>query len=335
MRALCLCLALLAACCGLAAGQSGAPFDTSLSIAQQRNFTGFGDISCDPTYNRYKYTIRNFFVAEQTEFNAQLECSDGGTSETSVTVPGRTDSAVSVGELYLYAASGGVANRICRASLLMRNPQPQTANDNGFVLLGQSPPLMCGDTVVDYDRDRAVKAALDDDDSSPLDLQASFEDGRLWESPVLAAIVIAILISIFVAVLAFSAATAYKGVVDYTSMASTQGSAESRKQLSNGARAQRPQSPQSAYVPVQATYSAGGFHVEHHHQAAEGGSYHQAAEDTPYYQAAEDTPHYHTARDTPADVHRPSPRAYSTESYPLVSNEAMMAAGNDHLEVLL
>lgn len=328
MRALCLCLALLAAC-GLAVGQSSAPFDTTLSIAQQRNFTGFGDISCDPTYNRFKYSIVNFFVAEKTEFNVQLECSDGGTSETSVTVPGRTDSAASVGELYLYAASGGVANRLCRASLLMRNPQPQTANDNGFVLLSRSPQLMCGDVVVDYAGNRAVKAALDDDDSSPLDLQASFEDGRLWESPVLAAIIEAIMLSVLLAVLAFSAATIYKRVVDYTSMASTQGSAQSRKELSDGARAQQPAQPaDSAFVPVQSAYSGGGFHAEHHPHTP-------AQEDGAYYYDDDDDdierdPKIHPLTYSPRSgyIYDEQPSTFS------VSGEAL-AVGDDHLSVLL
>lgn len=324
MRALCLCLALLAAC-GLVHGQSSAPFDTTLSIAQQRNFTGFGDISCDPAYNRFKYSIVNFFVAEKTEFNAKLECSDGGTSETAVTVPGRTDSAKSVGELYLYAASGGVANRLCRASLWMRNPQPQTANDNDFVLLGQSPQLMCGDVVVDYAGDRAVKAALDDDDSSPLDLQASFEDGRLWESPVLAAIVEAIMLSVLAAVLAFSAATFYKRVVDYTSMASTQGSAQSRKELSDGSRAQQPDQPEdSAYVPVQSAYSGAGFHVEHHHAPAQ--------EEDAYYHDSDDERPPAAYRSTPTK--RTGPLYDAVPEYYTIPGHAM-EVGDDHLDVLL
>lgn len=215
--------------------QSGSAFDAGITIQDQLNFTGFDQINCDPQRRRYTYSVSNFFTQQSNDFRAELECNGDSQRRSEIfSVPGRTNSLNSLGPLYLSAPSGSVANRLCRAYLYVRNPQPLTLTDEGdWIEVDESGPLMCGDVVINNDRTNAIKTALDDDDDNPFDIQAAAQDGRLWENPTLFFILESVLLGVLAVAVGGSVVSNYNEQSDHTKLSVDKTSATSRSQVTD------------------------------------------------------------------------------------------------------
>lgn len=223
------------------------------------DFTGFGQVSCDTTRECYNFDINNFFVSTLTDFLVRIDCNgDAVPSVYTVTVPGLTNSAESVGRRCAGSSGGGVSNRLCKLELLMRNPAPTSTSSDEYITLDTQEPLMCGDVVIDYDRRDAIKVALDDDDHSAWDLQASFEDGRLSESPWFT-ITIAVVVVLGIAIIGASTVAQHlRDIVQVQSDASNGGSSKAREQASDTVASTRTKANNGAGVNSEKTYLANG-----------------------------------------------------------------------------
>lgn len=201
-----------------------------LSPDEQFAFTRL-TLECNSRNSGYEYRVFNFFRQASTQFKVELLCDgEAGPSVDEITLGSGADSKDVYGTLTIRPPTGSVKNRVCLGQLLVKDPFPKVPNSNEFVKVNEPVQVQCGNTVVAPQQDRAISAALDDDDSSAWDLQAAISDGRYPENPVLYLIVTACMTVLGAAIVTVCAVNKYLSIVSVAEEASSQGSSLSRKQ---------------------------------------------------------------------------------------------------------
>ncbi len=226
-----------------------------LSEQAQINSTRFTEFSCNSKTNAYEFQVSNFFTFPLTDFRVELLCDgDSVASTTFFSLPGTSDSLSTVGTLTAKPSSGSVLSRICVGQLYTSDPFPTDVNNIKDILL-DSKERHCGDTIVFGERGDVCAPCRDDDDDSPMNVEASLRDGRTAESPVVFWIASGITWLVGIAAVSVLATNRYTDYTNVLTEASGKASSKAREQTDDELR---PVTNISSARPQDAPYSNGG-----------------------------------------------------------------------------